>query len=61
MEHAKNLYCIPSNFDWSDVGSYKAFDDLFSHDLDGNVIRNAKTMLIDSHKDRMQEIKKLLM
>lgn len=95
MEHAKNLYCIPSNFDWSDVGSYKAFDDLFSHDLDGNVIRNAKTMLIDSrnniiicdgitqkinligicdkiivstknnllicNKDRMQEIKKLLM
>ena len=48
MEHASNLYCIPSNFDWSDVGSYKAFDDLFPHDENGNVIRNACTTLIDS-------------
>lgn len=94
MEHATNLYCIPSDFDWSDVGSYKAFEDLFLHDENNNVIRNASAVAIDSNnniiicdnvsqkinligicdkiivltkdnllicdKDRMQEIKKLL-
>lgn len=48
MEHAKNIMVIPSSFGWNDVGSFLAFDELFSHDSNNNVIYKVKSITIDS-------------
>ena len=38
MEKASDVYCIPAEFGWNDVGSWDALDSVFSHDGDDNVI-----------------------
>lgn len=48
MEHADNIMVIPCSFGWNDVGSYKAFEDLFSKDENGNVIHGCTCCTIDS-------------
>ena len=51
MEHAKNIKVIPCNIGWNDVGSYLAFEELFTKDNDSNVIRNTNTILVDSNNN----------
>lgn len=51
MEKANNIVVIPSSFGWNDVGSYLAFDELFPKDTNNNVIRNIKTITIDSNNN----------
>ena len=41
MEKADNVYVIPSDFGWSDVGSWKALYDLAAKDESDNVITNS--------------------
>jgi mannose-1-phosphate guanylyltransferase len=48
MEYADNIYVIPSSFGWDDVGSFSAFDSLFSKDDDQNVVRNTLCISVDS-------------
>lgn len=48
MEKANNIVVIPSSFGWNDVGSYLAFDELFTKDENNNVIYNVKSITIDS-------------
>ncbi len=39
MEKADDVYCIPAEFGWNDVGSWDALDSVFRKDEDGNVIK----------------------
>ena len=38
MEKASDVYCIPAEFGWNDVGSWDALDSVFPHDGDDNVV-----------------------
>ena len=38
MERADNVYCIPADFGWNDVGSWDSLDDVFTKDPNGNVL-----------------------
>ncbi len=38
MEKASDVYCIPAEFGWNDVGSWDALDSVFPHDEDDNVV-----------------------
>jgi mannose-1-phosphate guanylyltransferase len=50
-EHASNLYCIPADFGWNDLGSWAAlyeFQARRSADGSGNVIRGAKSFTLNA-------------
>ena len=49
MEKSNNIYVVPCSIDWDDVGNYKAFDDLFKHDENGNVVVDTTIVSVDSH------------
>jgi mannose-1-phosphate guanylyltransferase len=51
MEKANNVFVIPSLFGWDDVGSYLAFDRLFKHNADGNVVLHTKVVSVDSNSN----------
>lgn len=36
LEKADNLYCIPANFEWDDLGSWKSLERIHTPDSDGN-------------------------
>lgn len=38
MEHANNVFVVPGNFGWNDVGSWTAVYDLGEKDQNGNVV-----------------------
>lgn len=38
MEKASEVYCIPAEFGWNDVGSWDALDDVFEKTNEGNVV-----------------------
>jgi mannose-1-phosphate guanylyltransferase len=38
MEKAKNIYVIPGNFGWDDVGSWLSLERINKTNLDGNII-----------------------
>jgi mannose-1-phosphate guanylyltransferase len=42
MEKAKNVEVIPSDFGWSDVGSWSALPEVIAPDAAGNVVINAR-------------------
>ncbi len=46
MEKADNVYVIPAEFGWNDVGSWESLDDVFAKDENGNV-RVGDSKLID--------------
>ena len=56
LEKANNIYVIPADFQWNDIGSWKALYDIFNADKDGNIIRgfgkimNGKDNLIHSNE-----------
>ena len=45
MENAQNIYTIPSDFGWSDLGSWGALYDETDKDANGNVINAEKAIL----------------
>lgn len=51
MEKSSNVLVIPISVGWSDVGSFNAFDELFEKNENNSVIRNGKTIEIDSNNN----------
>lgn len=47
MEKSDNIYVIPSSFGWSDLGTWGAFWENKSHDVDGNSVRGRHTNLFE--------------
>jgi mannose-1-phosphate guanylyltransferase/mannose-6-phosphate isomerase len=41
MEKSKNVCMVPGEFEWSDVGSWSALDDLLEMDSNGNIIKSS--------------------
>lgn len=48
MEYSRNIRVIPVDIDWNDIGSFNAFDDIFSKDENGNVVRGKGIKNLDS-------------
>lgn len=48
MEKSKNIYTIPSDIGWDDVGTWKSLERYLEKDSDDNVIKGKVTML-NSH------------
>lgn len=49
MEKSKIIKVIPSDFGWSDIGSFTAFEDVYEQDQNGNIVRNSDFDAVDSH------------
>jgi len=47
MERAEGVACVRAQFDWSDVGSWEALQELLEGDDDGNVVRG-RVVALDS-------------
>lgn len=48
MEKADNVYTIPSQFGWSDIGSWDALYDSYEHDYLGNAVAGKNVKIYDS-------------
>ncbi|WP_418511328.1 mannose-1-phosphate guanylyltransferase [Corallibacter sp.] len=48
MESSKNVYVIPANFDWSDLGTWGSLYDKLEKDSNNNAVVNAKTLTDDA-------------
>lgn len=48
MEKAENVYVIPSEFGWSDLGTWKSLFKEREHNEEGNVIHGKKCMVYDT-------------
>jgi mannose-1-phosphate guanylyltransferase len=59
MEKASNVFVIPSDFGWSDVGTWKSVYDLSTKDaannaIDGNVMMyDSENCIVKTPKDRL--------
>lgn len=49
MEKARNVYVMPSDFGWSDLGTWGSLYDLSSKDEQENVTLHSEAMYYDSH------------
>ena len=49
METSDNVYVIPANFDWNDLGTWGSLYDKLDKDESLNAVVNAKTLLEDSN------------
>lgn len=64
-EHGSNLYCLPADFGWNDLGSWAA---LYEHQLSArrgadshrNVTESAGSMTIDAHSNYVYSPKKFV-
>lgn len=54
MEKAKNLAVIAGDFDWSDIGAWKAVADAIPADEKGNTSNNCQTIVIDSQNTHIE-------
>ena len=59
MEKAKNIYVIPGNFGWDDVGSWLSLERINRTNQDGNVI-NGNVISIKTKNSIIQGNKKLI-
>ena len=50
MEKSANVYAIPSDIGWDDVGSWKALERYSKKDSSGNIVKGDAQM-IDSHNN----------
>mgnify|MGYP000993674608 CR=1 FL=1 len=48
MEKAENVYTIPSQFGWSDVGSWDSLYEVYEHDYWGNAVKGKNVKIYDS-------------
>lgn len=48
LEKSNDVLTLPASFDWSDVGSWPALDDVLEHDSHGNIIRG-NAIGLDNH------------
>lgn len=49
MEKADNIYTIPADIDWSDLGTWKSLHSFLDKDSNKNAVINKNATLIDSH------------
>lgn len=49
MEHAKNVYVMPSDFGWSDLGTWGSLYELSNKDEDSNVTLHCDAIYYDSY------------
>lgn len=54
MEKAKNIAVIPGDFDWSDIGAWKAVAEAIPADEAGNTSNNCQTIVIDSRNTHIE-------
>ncbi len=59
MEKSSNIYTIPGNFGWDDVGSWNAMERTFTPDANDNII-SGKILSIDTEHCIIQGDKKLI-
>lgn len=48
MEHAQNIYTIPADIGWSDLGTWASLHDYLDKDENGNVIQAEKSIIEDA-------------
>ncbi|MEZ4793237.1 MAG: mannose-1-phosphate guanylyltransferase [Gelidibacter sp.] len=48
MEHSKNVYVLPAEFDWNDLGTWGSLYDKLDKDQNGNAVVNARTLAEDA-------------
>ncbi len=48
MEKADNVYTIPAEFGWSDVGTWDSLYDIYEHDYLGNAVAGKSVKIYDS-------------
>lgn len=48
MEKAEKVHVVPGDFDWNDVGSWKAVHELSDKDADGNASVRAESLFVNS-------------
>ncbi|RZI41657.1 mannose-1-phosphate guanylyltransferase/mannose-6-phosphate isomerase [Herbaspirillum sp. HC18] len=54
MEKAKNIAVIPGDFDWSDIGAWKAVAEAIPADQNGNTSNNCQSIVIDSRNTHIE-------
>ena len=54
MEKAKNIAVVPGDFDWSDIGAWKAVAEAIPADEQGNTSNNCETIVIDSRNTHLE-------
>jgi len=62
MEGANNVYVLPVEFGWNDLGTWGSLFEKLEKDKDNNAIVNAKTLCIDAKENiiRTQKNKKVI-
>lgn len=48
MERSKNVYVLPAEFDWNDLGTWGSLYDKLDKDANGNAVVNARTLTEDA-------------
>ena len=48
MESSKNVYVLPAEFDWNDLGTWGSLYDKLDKDVSGNAVVNARTLTEDA-------------
>ena len=48
MEKANNVYTMPAQFGWSDIGSWDALYEIYNHDYLGNAVAGKNVKIYDS-------------
>jgi mannose-1-phosphate guanylyltransferase len=60
IENADNVFTIPADFGWSDVGSWRSLYDLASKDENENAVLSGKALLEDSRGNFIRTKEKLV-
>lgn len=61
MEKAENVYTLPAEFGWSDIGSWDSLYEIYDHDYLGNAVSGKKVKIYDaSHNMVMVPNEKLV-
>lgn len=48
MEKAENVYTLPAEFGWSDIGSWDSLYEIYAHDYLGNAVSGKKVKIYDA-------------
>ncbi|MFW6030395.1 MAG: mannose-1-phosphate guanylyltransferase [Halanaerobiales bacterium] len=59
MEKADNIYVVPGNFGWDDIGSWSSLEDVKDQDEDGNVVKG-KHLSLKTNNSIIQAKDKLI-
>jgi mannose-1-phosphate guanylyltransferase len=60
MEKADNVYTIPAQFGWSDIGSWDSLYDVYHHDYLGNAVAGKNVKIYDSSNNMIMVPKEKL-